>query len=122
MTSKNEETVEETKVEVSETETTENNLDKATEEKFNLFGQNLAVFEQNVDNFSSSSLKKVLKIVSGYPLAMNAEELESNKNLDDKEKSLAKVACALKEQVINLFLEQQFNDINAQPKETNNEQ
>ena len=112
MTSKNEETnVEETP-----------KLDEATEERFNLFGQNLAAFELEVDNHTSSTLKKVLKIVTGYPLAMNAEELNASDALNDKEKSLARVACALKEQTINLFLEEQYKDLTAQQKETNNEQ
>ena len=124
MTSKNEETVEETKVETAKTENVEEvelTEEQKTEEKFNIFGQNLALFEQNVDKFSSASLKKVLKIVSGYPLAMNAEELKETTTLDDKERSLAMVGCALVEQKINLFLEQQYNDINPQSKETTDE-
>jgi len=96
-------------------------IDEATQEKFNMFGQNLAAFELEVDKQPSSTLKKVMKVITGYPLAMNAEDINSNAQLSDKEKRLARIGCALKEQVINLFLEQQYNDLTTQKKENKNE-
>lgn len=98
-------------------------------DKFEIFGQNLGLFAAKVDDLSSSSLKKILKIMIGYPLAITAQDLENKEiklfgkdaTLNDEELSTARVACALKEQIIDLFLQEQYNDLNTQTKENDNE-
>lgn len=117
MTSKNEEINEEVVIEATETVEPTEEVKDETQEKFNLFGQNLAVFELETGKLTSASLKKLLKITAGYPLAVNADDINKNvMGLNEKELSIAKVGCALKEQVINLFLEQQYTDLTSKEK------